>query len=388
MSQRNFFARASVNLSAVLVMHSPTAASSCANHYQQKHSRDGRVKQPGRARMHLASHGHQRVHHGTSEPPSVALLRHVLNPSVIVLSLLFCVFLYGQPLTPAYFALAALAFLISAQVVSDPVLDCSVRGRLSTLLQHRIFAEWLLVSAVLLLMAFAFKVTEKFSRRVILTWFAITPFAVVAAQKLFRRYAAFLGAARQDPAEPRHHRREREWLAARAAAGSASASRRLQGLLRRSLERSPARPAAGAVARRHAGHRQLRAPERREQYLYLPADSRRRRDTKLLEELKDTTASVYFVPDIFMFDLMQAQVCELDGIPLLAVCETPFAGLNGVIKRASDIVISSRSVVVALAGAGGIAIGVRASSPGPVLFSSASLRHCMAKPSMSTSSAA
>ena len=55
----------------------------------------------------------QRVHHGTSEPPTVALLRHVLNPAVIVLSLLFCVILYAQEPTPAYFALAALAFLIA-----------------------------------------------------------------------------------------------------------------------------------------------------------------------------------------------------------------------------------------------------------------------------------
>ena len=59
------------------------------------------------------------------------------------------------------------------------------------MLQHRIFAEWLLVSAGLLLLAFAFKVTEVFSRRVILTWFALTPFVVIAAQATFRRYSAF-----------------------------------------------------------------------------------------------------------------------------------------------------------------------------------------------------
>ena len=52
----------------------------------------------------------QRVHRGTSEPPTVALLRHVLNPSVIVLTLMFCAFLFAQELTPSYFALAAVAF--------------------------------------------------------------------------------------------------------------------------------------------------------------------------------------------------------------------------------------------------------------------------------------
>ena len=96
-----------------------------------------------------------------------------------------------QPLSQQYLALAALAFLISAQVVSDPVLDSSGTRGISMLLHHRIFSEWLLVSAALLLLAFALKVTELFSRRVILTWFALTPFVVVAAQVGFRRYAAF-----------------------------------------------------------------------------------------------------------------------------------------------------------------------------------------------------
>ena len=102
-----------------------------------------------------------RVHRGTSEPPSVALLRHILNPTVIVADPAADVCLaYGSPLSQHYLALAALAFLISAQVVSDPVLDSSGNRGISMLLHHRIFSEWLLVSAALLLLAFAFKVTE------------------------------------------------------------------------------------------------------------------------------------------------------------------------------------------------------------------------------------
>ena len=57
---------------------------------------------------------------GTSEPPSVALLRHILNPTVIVGTPLLTALAYGLPLSQHYLALAALAFLISAQVVSDP----------------------------------------------------------------------------------------------------------------------------------------------------------------------------------------------------------------------------------------------------------------------------
>ncbi len=92
------------------------------------------------------------------------------------------------------------------------------------------------------------------------------------------------------------------------------------------------------------------------------------RVTRLLEELKDTTASVYFVPDLYAFDTMQAQVCDIDGIPLFAVRETPFAGMNGVLKRGSDIVFASILLLFIWPLLLFIAAGVRMSSPGPILF--------------------
>lgn len=310
----------------------------------------------------------QRVHRGTSEPPTVALLRHVLNPSVIVLTLMLCAFLFAQELTPAYFALAALAFLIASQVVSEPVMDRSVRHGLANLLQHRIFAEWLLVSAALLLMAFAFKVTETFSRRVILTWFAITPFAVVVAEAGLRRYTAF--SALRGKIQQSHV------IIGANEAGSRLARRLMAhphlGLFKgffddRDTARLPDMPQEQLLGDMTDIVNYVRINGVSNIYICLPmrADER---VTKLLEELKDTTASVYFVPDIFMFDLIQARVCDIDGIPMLAVCETPFAGLDGVIKRASDIVFSSVLLLMLWPVLLLTAIGVRMSSPGSVLF--------------------
>jgi putative colanic acid biosynthesis UDP-glucose lipid carrier transferase len=312
--------------------------------------------------------GREKVQLGTTERPAVALFRHILNPSIIVLTLFASIVIYGQPLTPAYLALAALAFLVASQVVSDPVMDCSGRKGLSTILHHRIFAEWLLVSAGLLLLAFAFKVTEVFSRRVILTWFAVTPFAVVAAQAAFRRYAAF-SALRGKIAQSH--------IIVGANEAGARLARRLQ-----------ANPHLGVFKGFFDDRRPDRLPELPQEqmlggmtdivdyvrlnsvsniYLCLPIrpDERLQR---LLADLKDTTASVYFVPDIFAFDLIQAQVCNLDGIPLLAVCETPFSGMNGVLKRASDVVLASAALLMAWPVMAAIALGVRFSSPGPILF--------------------
>jgi len=102
-------------------------------------------------------------------------------------------------------------------------------------------------------------------------------------------------------------------------------------------------------------------------YITLPMASQPR-IYRLLEELRDTTASIYFTPDIFLFDLIQARMDAIGGIPVLAVCETPFYGLNGLIKRASDIVLASAILVLILPVMLAIAIGIKSTSQGPVLF--------------------
>jgi putative colanic acid biosynthesis UDP-glucose lipid carrier transferase len=55
-------------------------------------------------------------------------------------------------------------------------------------------------------------------------------------------------------------------------------------------------------------------------------------------------------------------------MPVLAVCETPFYGSNGLIKRASDIVLATVALVATLPVMAAIAAGIKLTSPGPVLF--------------------
>ena len=298
----------------------------------------------------------------------MALLRHVFNPSVIVLTLLWCAVLYGQPITVAYLALATLAFLVAMQLVSDPVLDASAHRDVAAVVRHRIFGEWLMVSAVLLFLAFAFKVTETFSRKVILTWFAITPFMVIAAQIGLRRFAAF-SALRGSIAQ------------SHVIVGANECGRRL-------AQRLQANPHLGTFKGffdNRLGERMANLPDEQllgtmsdigdyvrlngvsNIYICLPIRAEER-VMRLMEELRDTTASVYFVPDIFVFDLMRAQLAEIDGIPVVAVCETPFSGMNGVLKRASDIVFSSVLIALLWPVMLAIALGVRQSSPGPIIF--------------------
>lgn len=102
-------------------------------------------------------------------------------------------------------------------------------------------------------------------------------------------------------------------------------------------------------------------------YIALPLSAQPRILT-LLDELRDTTASIYFVPDILSFDLIQASFSTINGIPIVAVCESPFVGINSIIKRVSDVVLSLSILLLIAPLMLTIAVGVKLSSPGPVLF--------------------
>lgn len=102
-------------------------------------------------------------------------------------------------------------------------------------------------------------------------------------------------------------------------------------------------------------------------YIALPmrGDSR---ITKLLGDLSDSTTSVYFVPDMNVVDMLQGSVDQVGGIPVLGIWETPYYGTNALIKRLFDLVAASAALLLLAPLMLAIAVAVKASSPGPVLF--------------------
>jgi putative colanic acid biosysnthesis UDP-glucose lipid carrier transferase len=102
-------------------------------------------------------------------------------------------------------------------------------------------------------------------------------------------------------------------------------------------------------------------------YITLPMSSQPR-ILNLLNQLRDTTASIYFVPDIFIADLIQARMDSINGIPVVAVCETPFFGINGLMKTGSDYLIATVALIVLSPVMLLTAFAVKLGSPGPVLF--------------------
>ncbi len=102
-------------------------------------------------------------------------------------------------------------------------------------------------------------------------------------------------------------------------------------------------------------------------YIALPMASQPR-ILRLLDQLRDTTASVFFLPDIFLYDLIQARLDTVAGLPVVAVCETPFYGTTGLIKRLSDVMLALLAITLTAPLMLAIALAIKLASPGPILF--------------------
>jgi len=105
----------------------------------------------------------------------------------------------------------------------------------------------------------------------------------------------------------------------------------------------------------------------RDVYITLPLGSQPR-IVDLLEQLQGTTASLFFVPDVFGISIIQGRLQDMNGIPVVGICETPFTGTNELAKRVSDVVLATLILVLISPLMLFIACGVKLSSRGPVIF--------------------
>ncbi len=88
----------------------------------------------------------------------------------------------------------------------------------------------------------------------------------------------------------------------------------------------------------------------------------------VLERLGDTTASVYIVPDFFVFQLLHARWTDILGLPVVSVFENPIYGIDGLMKRVFDLLLGGAMLVLLAAPMAAIAAAIKLTSPGPAFF--------------------
>lgn len=315
----------------------------------------------------LESIPHRSVRLGSIEPAAIAVLAR-LDPVIVVACLFASQGAYGRAVSLPLVYLAILAFIISSPLFGGfdlPHLASGARTPLSRLPSacSRVLVRWGGIVAGLLFLAFAFKIGAEFSRKVVLTWFVITPVALCVSQAVRLRASWFEA---QMPA--------RRYIIVGVNEVGLELARRLSadGFSGFFDFRSPERVGPLLDADRFAGHCRDLAEYVRTRavglvYIALPLANVPRLSA-LINALRDTTASVYFVPDAFAFDLIQGRVAAVNGMPVLSVCDTPFHGTDALLKRSMDLTLGGCAFLLAGPLILLIAAAVKLSSRGPVLF--------------------
>lgn len=87
-----------------------------------------------------------------------------------------------------------------------------------------------------------------------------------------------------------------------------------------------------------------------------------------IEQLSDTTASVYISQDYRTYDLLHGRWFNLGSVPVVSIHETPILGVESWMKRLEDILLALIAIVVFMIPAIMITIAIKATSAGPVVF--------------------
>ena len=297
-------------------------------------------------------------------------LLQTITPAVVAVGFLYVLVYAFDAQLETYFnvmgVLVALLMLLLPYPAKDPTQPI-FSGHLPT--AFSVLIRWVVLLASLLGIAYVTKSTGFYSRRIVLTWAVVTPALLVPVaivmQEVLRRMMCHPLNARPT-----------------VFVGYNEASRKLATQLRSSREYCMT--VQGFFDDRAEVRLQLDGKDRLLGRLTELADwvkthsvevifialpiGHLPRITHLLNDLRDTTASIYYAPDLLTFDLIQARTGSINGIPVIAMCETPIYGLRGMTKRVTDVVIASLALMALMPLLIAVAIWIRSTSPGPVIF--------------------
>ncbi|MDZ7924019.1 MAG: undecaprenyl-phosphate glucose phosphotransferase [Marinagarivorans sp.] len=91
--------------------------------------------------------------------------------------------------------------------------------------------------------------------------------------------------------------------------------------------------------------------------------------TQIQKSLADVNVDLIWAPDIFSLQLLNHSIREVGGVPLINLNETPLrAGGPAFIKLAMDKIIAGSAILALSPILATLALGVKLSSPGPIIF--------------------
>lgn len=104
-----------------------------------------------------------------------------------------------------------------------------------------------------------------------------------------------------------------------------------------------------------------------EVYVALPLSSHRRQ-LQMLRAMRNECVDVKVIPDLLQYITLRAGIEDIDGIPIINLTKTPLQGWNALFKRVLDIALSIIGLVLTAPLTIPLAIVIKLTSSGPVLF--------------------
>ena len=299
---------------------------------------------------------------------SLAMFQRMLDALLILLTMILAAWLRNVDLTPDYMLAVSISVLFFLLFAEAKGLYRSWRTRSQIDEIVNVVLVWFSVVISLILLAYASKTSSLYSRFLIGSWALMVPCAMVSFRIGYRsllrlirtegrntRTVAFAGcgSAAKKMAE---HISKMPWMGLRVVGVFDDRSpERLE------LNEVPLRGNLSSLVE------QARCGKIDIIYVTLPMHAEQR-ILQLMGQLSDTTASVFLVPNLFVFDQFKAKWSTIEGMPVVSVFESPFFGIEGALKRLQDVVLGGLILLFVLPLMVVIALGIKFTSSGPILF--------------------
>lgn len=303
----------------------------------------------------------------TFELPVIAFFKYIFDPTIIWGVLLLLLWLFDEAFTSHYLVLIIIIFFISSYVYEQTSLYKSWRqGNVPAYIRDTLIG-WLIVVAILLFLGHVTQFSEYFSRQVILSWIVVTPLTLIISHLIVKGIISI--------------RRNQGRQRASVIIGANAISLQLLDYIVEhpllSIEnkgyfddrKTPRVSGQFGTFLGKTGEIAHYIQNNKVDIIFisLPMASQPRIQ-KIVEQFSDTTTALYFLPDMYVFDLLQAQVDYIGDMPIVSLGESPYTGIDGVIKIASDYLFAVLILILLSPVMLCIALAVKLSSPGPVIF--------------------
>jgi putative colanic acid biosysnthesis UDP-glucose lipid carrier transferase len=281
-------------------------------------------------------------------------LNRILDAALIWLSLRALCQIYPIDSTQAdlYQYLAAISAALFLLVAEFRSVYRSARLESYLQIAGKIISSWLIVASLLIVLAFLTKSSSVFSRVIIASWLVIVPTLLIA-----ERLVIYLGlrVLRAQGANARTY----------IIFGGMESGR----LLQQKINQAPWTGLTHTGAIENYEELLERINQKHVDYVFITnAENNPEMTRKVIAGLSDSTASVYIVPQLFLYNAFDAGWVTLGNTPMITVNDHPFYGSYWLLKKLEDIVLGTIIFLLALPLMLLIAIAVKLSSKGPVLF--------------------